>query len=160
MARTFTLRVEDTEYEVETQGRALRINGKLFRPEIDGEMITVEGATHRIEIDGQNAFVDGIVYPFETEGLEERKNRGLGSVQVGPQAAGGGAVTAIMPGLIIKVVVEEGSSVSAGDVIVILEAMKMESEICSPIDGVVKEVSVKAGDNVTQNQVLAIVEEA
>ncbi|MCK4303563.1 MAG: hypothetical protein KAY24_04930 [Candidatus Eisenbacteria sp.] len=75
----------------------------------------------------------------------------------GPQS-GDGLVTAIMPGLIIKVLVSAGDKISSGDVLVILEAMKMESEVCSPKDGVVKETHVKAGDNVAQNQILVTIE--
>lgn len=157
MARTFTLRLDETEFEVRQQGRAILINGKRFVPEISGDMVTIEGSSHKVEIDGARAFVDGIVYPFETEGLEERKSVGLGELRAGPQKADGG-VNAIMPGLIIKVMVSEGDQVSAGDVLLILEAMKMESEICSPKDGVIKGIHVKAGDSVIQNQILATIE--
>lgn len=157
MARTFTLRLDETEFEVRQQGRAILINGKRFVPEISGDMVTIEGSSHKVEIDGARAFVDGIVYPFETEGLEERKSVGLGELRGGPQKADGG-VNAIMPGLIIKVMVSAGDQVSAGDVLLILEAMKMESEICSPKDGVIKGIHVKAGDSVIQNQILATIE--
>lgn len=157
MARTFTLRLDETEFEVQQQGRAILINGKRFVPEISGDMVTIEGSSHKVEIDGARAFVDGIVYPFETEGLEERKSVGLGKLRAGPQKADGG-VNAIMPGLIIKVMVSAGDQVSAGDVLLILEAMKMESEICSPKDGVIKGIHVKAGDSVIQNQILATIE--
>ncbi|MBP6876290.1 MAG: biotin/lipoyl-binding protein [Candidatus Eisenbacteria bacterium] len=63
-----------------------------------------------------------------------------------------------MPGLIIRVPVQQGDAVKAGDVIVVLEAMKMENEICAPIDGTVKELWVKRGDIVEQNKKLALIE--
>jgi biotin carboxyl carrier protein len=157
MTRTFTLRLDGMEYEVQQQGRAILIDGKRFEPDVLGDSVTLEGHTHKVEIEGGHALVDGIVYPFQTEGLERRRSGGLGVLKAGP-IAGDGAVTAIMPGLIIRVLVEVGQAVATGDPLVILEAMKMESDICSPRDGVVKLVTVKPGDNVRQNQVLVVVE--
>ena len=75
-----------------------------------------------------------------------------------PVAAGAGALTSPMPGTIIKYVVSVGQAVKAGDTIVMLEAMKMESALPSPIDGKVKELSCKAGDRVTKGAVLAVIE--
>ncbi len=157
MSRTFTLKLDGVEYEVQQKGRAILIDGKRFEPEITGDSVQIEGNSHKIEIETANVLVDGISYPFETEGLERRKGAGLAAVVSGP-IAGDGAVTAIMPGMIIKVLVEEGQEVAAGEPLVILEAMKMESDICSPRDGVVQQVSVKSGDSVAQNQVLVVVE--
>lgn len=157
MAKTFTLRLDGDEFEVEVKGQGLLINGRRFDPEISGDTVTVAGATHKVDLDKARAFVDGIAYAMETEGLEEKGTGTLGALAAGPIATDG-AVTAIMPGLIIKVVAEAGNEVKCGDVILILEAMKMESEICSPVDGVVREICVTAGDNVAQNQVLAVVE--
>jgi len=155
MSRSFTLRVDGQEYEIEQQGQALLVNGKRFEPRIEGETIKLGAIRHTVELDGERAVVDGIARDFETEGLlpAEEELATAGSV-----AAGAGALTAIMPGLIIKVPVAVGDAVSAGDVVVILEAMKMENEITAPHDGVVKEVLVKAGDSVTQNQILAVIE--
>ncbi|MBC8054405.1 MAG: biotin/lipoyl-binding protein [Sphingobacteriaceae bacterium] len=59
-----------------------------------------------------------------------------------------------MPGLVLKLLVEEGASVSKGDNLIILEAMKMENIIKSPIDGIVKTIRVKAGDKLEKNQVM------
>ena len=53
-----------------------------------------------------------------------------------------------MPGTILDVKVQAGQSVKKGDVLVILEAMKMETEIVAPADGTVSKILVKAGDSV------------
>ena len=158
MAQSFTLHVEGSEYAIERRGRAIFVNGKRFEPQVTPEGVEIGTATHRVEIDGQRAYVDGIAYAIETEGLEKKKRTGVGGDSSGGAGEAPGALTAIMPGLIIKVLVSEGDSVAAGDVVVILEAMKMENEICTPKDGIVQEIRVKEGESVQQNQILAVVE--
>jgi biotin carboxyl carrier protein len=65
-----------------------------------------------------------------------------------------GSVLAPIPGLVLKILVKEGSEVKIGDPILILEAMKMESEIASTASGVVKSIKVKEGDTVQEDEVL------
>ena len=69
-------------------------------------------------------------------------------------AAGSVEVKAPMPGNIIKVNCKVGDSVSKGDVLVVLEAMKMENDICSPEDGVVASIEVSQGNSVETDAVL------
>ena len=69
-------------------------------------------------------------------------------------AAGAVSVKAPMPGNILDVKVAAGASVKAGDVLVILEAMKMENEIVAPQDGTVASVNVNKGDTVNSGDVL------
>jgi pyruvate/oxaloacetate carboxyltransferase/biotin carboxyl carrier protein len=68
--------------------------------------------------------------------------------------AGAGSVTAPMPGLIVDVTCKLGDKVKAGQPVVILEAMKMQNPLPSPIDGEVKSIHVKSGDSVAVGQVL------
>lgn len=70
-------------------------------------------------------------------------------------AAGAVKVSAPMPGKIITVKKNAGASVKKGEVILVLEAMKMENEIVAPQDGVVASVDVAAGDAVEAGDVLA-----
>lgn len=65
-----------------------------------------------------------------------------------PVAAGATAVNAPMPGKVLSVAVKVGDAVKAGDVLMILEAMKMQNEIMAPADGTVSDVRVTAGQNV------------
>ncbi|MFC1874813.1 pyruvate carboxylase subunit B [Chloroflexota bacterium] len=67
------------------------------------------------------------------------------------------AVTAPMPGLIIRYDVKVGDEVKAGDNIVVLEAMKMAIDLPAPVSGRIKEINLKAGDNVARDDVLAII---
>ncbi len=63
-------------------------------------------------------------------------------------------VTAFISGGIRKIYVKKGRSISVGDKLLVLEAMKMRNDIISSIDGVIKEIFVKVGDNVSKGQVL------
>ena len=69
-----------------------------------------------------------------------------------------GGVTAPMPGKIVKILVQPGDLVEAGQVVVILEAMKMENELSALSKGVVKDVAVRVGDPVQGGQVLVTLE--
>ena len=68
--------------------------------------------------------------------------------------AGAKEITAPMPGTILKVNVKNGDTVKAGDVLMILEAMKMENEIMAPNDGVISSVNVTSGASVDGGAVL------
>lgn len=72
-------------------------------------------------------------------------------------AAGGESVTSPMPGTILAVNVQNGSPVKKGDVLMILEAMKMENEIISPVDGTVASVNTSKGSSVETGAVLCTI---
>ncbi|MBC5787537.1 biotin/lipoyl-containing protein [Clostridium facile] len=74
-----------------------------------------------------------------------------------PAKGEGAEVNAPMPGTILDVKVAQGATVKAGDVIVILEAMKMENEIVAPVDGTVSSILVNKGDTVNSNDVIATI---
>lgn len=72
-----------------------------------------------------------------------------------PVSAGSVTVDAPMPGNILDVKVSNGASVKKGDVIMVLEAMKMENDIVAPQDGTVASINVNKGDTVEAGQTLA-----
>lgn len=72
-------------------------------------------------------------------------------------AAGDATILAPIPGIVLKYEVEVGQKVSAGDAVVVLEAMKMENSLPSPIDGVVKTLPAQPGETVAKDSVLAII---
>lgn len=74
-----------------------------------------------------------------------------------PSSSGSGeAITSPMPGNILKVMVKAGDSVKKGQVLLILEAMKMENEIVAPKDGVVQAVNVNEGNTVDTGASLVV----
>ena len=69
-----------------------------------------------------------------------------------------GDVTAPMPGKVVEIKVKEGDRVNEGDVVAIVEAMKMQNEVHAPISGVVKAIYVKPGDNVNPDEAIMTIE--
>lgn len=70
------------------------------------------------------------------------------------QVSGGRKIEAPMPGSIVKVAVKPGDTVKNGQLLLVLEAMKMENEIVSPVDGTVNLVAVTAGQSVNSGELL------
>ena len=116
------------------------------------------GSPHTVELSGATAKVDGVAYSFQAEGLEEPKPKSTRKAASAAAAEEAGAITAVMPGLIMKILKHEGDRVQPGDVVVVLEAMKMQNELHAKQAGVVKQVLVKEGDSVEMRQVLAVIE--
>lgn len=77
--------------------------------------------------------------------------------EVTPVPEGAISISAPMPGKILSVAVQEGDKVAAGDVLCILEAMKMQNEISATVDGVVSEVRVSPNQNVATAEVLIVI---
>ena len=91
---------------------------------------------------------------FEVTVEDEREKR-LKAAAGGGVAEGGELhLKAPMPGLVVAVPVTEGQEVKKGQVLVILESMKMQNELKSPRDGVVDRIKVKSGESVEQKQTL------
>ena len=73
-----------------------------------------------------------------------------------PVAAGATTVSAHMPGKVLSINVKAGDAVKSGDVLLILEAMKMQNEIMAPADGTVSDVRVSAGQTVATGDVMIV----
>jgi len=75
-----------------------------------------------------------------------------------PAAVGGDAVSAPMPGVVLNILVKIGQTVSCGDVLLILEAMKMENEVTAPVAGTIKEILVGKGASVNAGDLMVVFE--
>jgi acetyl-CoA/propionyl-CoA carboxylase biotin carboxyl carrier protein len=118
------------------------------------QKVIVEVGGRRVEVSlpGDLALGGGAA---SASGAIRKKPKPRKRAAAGGAAASGDAVTAPMQGTVVKVAVEEGQQVSAGDLIVVLEAMKMENPVTAHKDGTVTGLSVEAGAAVTQGTVLA-----
>jgi len=157
MVNKFKLVLEGVPYEIERKGELILVNGIEFPWTISGDTVSVSGNAHTVKVQGNLATVDGIAYPVEAIGLDESKpGKARKAATAGSEEAG--AITAVMPGLIIKINKQEGDRVEAGEVVLILEAMKMQNEVHTKHSGVVKQIKVKVGESVEMRQVLAVIE--
>ncbi|MCB1786609.1 MAG: sodium-extruding oxaloacetate decarboxylase subunit alpha [Chromatiaceae bacterium] len=124
--------------------------------------IKVTGAGHKEQSERHFYFtVDGVPEEVVVETLDQVVLEGgaKGAVKQGiagkrPRATEEGHVTTSMPGNIVDVLVKEGDSVTAGQPVLITEAMKMETEVQAPIAGTVTGVYVQKGDSVNPNEAL------
>ncbi len=91
-------------------------------------------------------------------GVPETAEPGKAPAPRRPKPSQPGDVAPPMPGKVVKVLVAEGDRVALGDPVLIIEAMKMESRVPAPIDGTVKAVHVKAGDDVKTDETLLLLE--
>ena len=114
---------------------------------IEAELVQIDSETKTIQIKFEN----------KTVSLEVRDKFDLLLEKLGMNASASNAVKDIkapMPGLILDIKVKAGDVVKKGDVVLILEAMKMENSIKAPGDGIVKGIKVNLKDSVEKNQVL------
>ena len=103
-----------------------------------------------VETDGIFSFLHGVMQThyqsaFDIPGMDQR---------MASQASQGTKLKAPMVGKVLKVSVTEGQSVTRGQELFIIEAMKMENKIFAPCEGVISGLSVNAGDQVTLGQAL------
>ena len=155
MSREFTISLDGTTYKIVVDGNSVLVNGQPFVVGLEEDRVLVDGTPYDVTLEENRAVVGGIAHELSVMGLEEEK--------AGPRAAAravasAGAVTAIMPGKIIRVLVNEGGQVAEGDVICILEAMKMENELKAPKDGTVSALHIQSGQDVEMGAVLAEIE--
>ncbi len=155
MKQEFSLTMDGTTYKIVVDGNSILVNGQPFVAGFDGDRVLVDDIAYEVTLEGDRAIVGGIAYALEVKGLEEEPT---GSRLTTTATASAGAVTAIMPGKVIRVLVAEGEGVAEGDVVCILEAMKMENELKAPKAGTVRELYVQPGQDVETGAVLLEIE--
>ena len=129
------------KYEIFLNGRTYEVEVQLAEPMTAGEF---------------NSFMPAPAAPAEVPAAAPAAAVPVSAPAAGVTAAGE-CVTAPMPGNILKVSVTEGQAVKEGDLLVILEAMKMENEIFAPCAGTVKQVLVQKGSTVDTGAAMVVI---
>jgi acetyl/propionyl-CoA carboxylase alpha subunit len=134
---------------IEVDGEPLEVSVRELTPELVD--LEAAGIRRRIEVHqvGDTAYVDSALGSSVLVELARFPEPGSGLAA--------GSLTAPMPGTVVRVLAEKGQSVAAGDVLVVLEAMKMEHSVRTATDGTVEEVLVEAGQQVEDGSVLVVV---
>ena len=152
------IEVDGEEFEV-----AIARAGEVVKVEVGGEtfearvgengVVTLGHEKHVVKLtEDREAVLDGRHVSYRILDLHAGGGPGEG------KGGRGARVKPPMPGKIVSVAVNEGEEVKAGQVLLILEAMKMQNEIASPASGVVKKIHVKPGQNVEGKDVLVELE--
>lgn len=139
----------DNTVEPFTGGEPIEEDDSLPRQKV---VVEVGGRRLEVSLPGDLALGNGT---GATAGAVRKKPKPRKRGAHGGAAASGDAVTAPMQGTVVKVAVEEGQEVSAGDLVVVLEAMKMENPVTAHKDGTITGLAVEAGAAITQGTVLA-----
>ena len=131
----------------------IKVNGNMYEVEVE-EVKTTASAPVKKEAPKMAA-------PQKTQEVKQTP-----AAPVAPKAPekkveisveGGSSISAPMPGTINEIRVKEGDTVSRGQILLILEAMKMENEIMAPVDGVVAGISVSKGASVNAGELMIVI---
>ncbi len=128
--------------------------------------VKVNGKAYGVKLGKDSATVNGVSYPLNLEfGIDEAAINAsaaapatapatapMASASVAP--AGGQEVSAPMPGLVLRLEVKEGQAVKKNQLVMVMEAMKMENEIYAPCDGTIGKIAVAAGQQLTAGDLL------
>lgn len=165
----YKIKVNDKhEFEVKESREGTEMNGDS----LDWDIVAVEPGSFHILKDNRSYRAEVVEAKFDEKAFVIRVNGNDYTVQVkdrydlllekmgmaGLAATQLNDIKAPMPGLVLDVKVKDGDTISKGDAVLILEAMKMENVLKAPADATVKAVKVKTGDAVEKNQVLVELE--
>ena len=133
----------------------IKVHGETFEVKVGGMGHPGEGGRpYFIYIDGQ---LEEVMVESQLEVVQSEEGRiaaDTGGQSIRPKVCRDGDVTTPMPGVVVAVKVKEGDRVEAGAVVLVIEAMKMQSEVHTSIAGVVKAIHVSEGDRVNPDEVL------
>ncbi len=155
IGKVITVEIEGKPYQAEIKrtpkGLNVLVDKKNFSVKLDETHISINGQKHSIEVRnlrrGRLSWDDTIYNESELkDGKPTQKISG-----------GEGMIYPPMPGRVISIKVKVGDSVKMGSPLIVLEAMKMQNEIVSNIDGVVREIRVSEGDLVESSYVLVVI---
>jgi biotin carboxyl carrier protein len=163
------IKIGDQEFDAQPTGETVTIDGESFPVRIVKHEKTltvyVNEKPFAVQLpdpmpeDGTiELLVDAKTYAVEASGSAAAKPRTKAARKSSATATG--AVVSQMTGRITRIDVKSGDTVSEGDVLLAIEAMKMENEIAAPVSGTVKEINVNAGARVSEGDTLLVIEPA
>ncbi|MFZ5912554.1 MAG: biotin/lipoyl-containing protein [Chloroflexota bacterium] len=159
--------VNDKEFLIEiVDERHLAVNGRVFQVDFDsihGQPVfsllldgrSFEGFAYSGE-EQMEVLLMGRQFPVRVEDEREKRLRAAAGSSV--SEAGEFHLKSPMPGMVVSIPVEEGQAVEKGQVLVILESMKMQNELKAPRAGTIHRIRVRAGESVEQKQTLLSVQ--
>ena len=147
---SFVITYKGKKYVAET----VQIGPGQFNVLLNGKSVRFNAA----RVDQQTLSITTALGNSEVKILSEREKLAAELFGVGAGSAAEGDIHAPMPGLILRVEVREGDKVSAGQPLLIMEAMKMENEIKSPLDGTVTRIQVEEQAAVEKDDLLLVIE--
>lgn len=156
--------IDDQKYEITLKREAEKvyaeIDGKSYELEASEPEPNVYLLKHNNQIYQIYASPNNVIslgnQQFEINLIDPKRLRGSGAA--GGQADGVSEIKTAMPGKVVRVLVEQGAEIQKGEGVVIVEAMKMQNEMKSPKDGIVKEIRFAEGSTVNAGAVLAVIE--
>jgi biotin carboxyl carrier protein len=121
--------------------------------------LLIDGQSHEAYVsEGEEAWqvlLRGALFNVQVE--DEREKRLRSTAGGAAQSAGEFSLKAPMPGLVVAIPVSEGQPIKKGDILIVLESMKMQNELKSPRDGTVTRIKVKERESVEHHQVMVTV---
>ncbi len=136
--REYKFKINDDKY-----------TAKILEYTGDFVLVEVNGMEYKVELDQ-----DKISKPKLTRSQKSKPQMHIKKPKSNKSQANEGSVIAPIPGLVIKLLVQEGDLVKTDQTVAILEAMKMESEITTSFEGKVKKILVKEGENIQEGQII------
>jgi biotin carboxyl carrier protein len=141
--RNTKIKVNDTFYDIEVNGQIITLDGKEIDVNLSDDKITIEGNTFNIDFTEEGnpstMIINGMLYSVS-------KENSIYSIVT--------EIKTPMNGKIIKVLVNEKDSVNIGQILVVLEAMKMQNQIRSPRKGTIKSIKIVKDQSVNLGDIL------
>lgn len=140
--KKFKFTISGNQYEVEVQSF-----------ENDKAQVVVNGTQYEVDVEREKEEAKPVIAP------RPKTAPASSAAPAAPAAGDANGVKAVapLPGTIMQIFVNVGDEVKRGDKILMYEAMKMENNFLAEVDGVIKDIKVKVGDNILQGAVLAII---
>ena len=140
--KKFKFTISGNQYEVEVQSF-----------ENDKAQVVVNGTQYEVDVEREKEEAKPVIAP------RPKAAPASSAAPAAPAAGDANGVKAVapLPGTIMQIYVNVGDEVKRGDKILMYEAMKMENNFLAEVDGVIKDIKVRVGDNVLQGAVLVVI---